>query len=228
MKELFIKLTGFGIKPDTAPDIAEQTRLVNGISFLGVPICLTYVLLFSLTGYYYHALAFSSGILIFTIPLFLNKYLSLNVGRVFVAIGASVFFGAMSVLSGKDLGFYLGFLVVSVPPILVFDTVRKGLVYTLTSVFFLILSILGNIFIEPICEIPFAMGIYLFNLFTVMATTITVVAIFKIELSESRHKLAEKNKDITDSINYAQRIQKSLLPTDKAIDKILEKLKDKN
>lgn len=228
MKKLFLKLTGIGITPSTPPDIAEQTRLVNGISFLGVPICLTYVILFSLTGYYYHALAFSSGIVIFTVPLLLNKWVGLNVGRIFVAIGASVFFGAMSVLSGKDLGFYLGFLVVSVPPILVFDTVKKGLIYTFMSVLFLILSILGNIFIEPICTIPFAMGIYLFNLFTVMATTITVVAIFKVELSESREKLAEKNKDITDSINYAQRIQKSLLPTEKSIERTLSRLKNNN
>src|SRR6267142_2476726 len=119
MKELFLKITNFGIKPDTSSAVAEQTRLVNGIGFLGVPICLTYVLIFSITDYYYHALAFSTGIIIFTVPLFLNKWFGLNTGRIFLAIGASVFFAAMSVLSGKDLGFYLGFLVVAIPPILV-------------------------------------------------------------------------------------------------------------
>ena len=43
---------------------------------------------------------------------------------------------------------------------------------------------------------------------------------------ESQHKiLEEKQKEIIDSITYARRIQKSLLPTEKYIDNSLKRLK---
>jgi serine phosphatase RsbU (regulator of sigma subunit) len=66
-------------------------------------------------------------------------------------------------------------------------------------------------YITPIAVIPFAMSIFLLNLFVVLITTLTVVVIFKIELTESREKLFEKNKEMTDSINYAKKIQHTLL-----------------
>jgi hypothetical protein len=64
MKEKLISLINIGIKPETSPDIAEQIRLTNGISFLGVPVCLPYVILFGLTGNYVLAITFLSGVFI--------------------------------------------------------------------------------------------------------------------------------------------------------------------
>jgi tetratricopeptide (TPR) repeat protein len=43
------------------------------------------------------------------------------------------------------------------------------------------------------------------------------------ELTEKNHEIAEKNKEILDSIRYAKRIQTSLLPTEKYIERILNK-----
>jgi serine phosphatase RsbU (regulator of sigma subunit) len=45
----------------------------------------------------------------------------------------------------------------------------------------------------------------------VLFTSITVVVLFKTELEESRLLLSEKNKEIIDSINYAKKIQFTLL-----------------
>jgi serine phosphatase RsbU (regulator of sigma subunit) len=58
------------------------------------------------------------------------------------------------------------------------------------------------------------MGVFLFNLLTVLLATIGIVLLFKIELNESLEKLFEKNKEITDSINYAKKIQYTLLAHD--------------
>lgn len=46
-----------------------------------------------------------------------------------------------------------------------------------------------------------------------------------IELAKANIIIEQKNKDITDSINYAKRIQLSLLPTDIYIDKTIKRLK---
>lgn len=47
-----------------------------------------------------------------------------------------------------------------------------------------------------------------------------------IELAKANEIIEQKNKDITDSINYAKRIQLSLLPTEIYIDKTLKRLKN--
>lgn len=227
MKQKFIALTAYGIKPETLPNIAEQIRLVNGISFMGVPICLIYVIIFGVTGFYPLAFVFTIGIIIFTLPIFLNKWFGVITGRSFVNIFAPLIFASASVLSGRETGFYLGFLVIVVPPILIFQSLNKSILFVGYTVFIMLLSIYGNINFEPICKITWAMGIYLFNLYTVMFTTLTVVFIFKTELSKSRAKLEEKNKEITDSIKYAKRTQRLLLPPDKYIEKNIERMKKK-
>lgn len=211
MKKLLFKISNFGITASTPVEVIEQYRLVNIISFLGVPICSTFVLLFSITGFYTHSLMFGFGLVIFIIPLFINKWFGLASGRIFISIMAPVFFGFISVMSGKDLGFYLGFIVIAVPPIIIFPSIKKAIFFVVVTILLLILSIAGNMFISPIAEIPFAMGIFLLNLFVCLITTIAVVYFFKIELDESRAIVVEKNKEMTDSINYAKKIQTSLL-----------------
>ena len=193
-------------------ELKEQVKLVNGISFLGVPISLLFVLLFGITGHFYIAFTFAGGLVVFSLPFLLIKTLGLNAARNFVCAMAPVVFGTASVISGKDTGFFLGFLVISVPPIIVYPKSKQALAYIVLCIFLLALSITGNVFIKPIDEVPFAMGIFLFNLFIVLSTSIGIVFLFKLELNEGRKKLAEKNKEITDSINYAKRIQSAYMP----------------
>jgi adenylate cyclase len=47
------------------------------------------------------------------------------------------------------------------------------------------------------------------------------------EIRKQKEEIEEKNKDITDSIHYARRIQQSLMPTEKYILKHLDRLKRK-
>lgn len=42
------------------------------------------------------------------------------------------------------------------------------------------------------------------------------------EIAEQSHIIAEKNKDITDSINYAKRIQEAILPTDEEMKEVFD------
>lgn len=43
----------------------------------------------------------------------------------------------------------------------------------------------------------------------------------QVEIKEQRHHLTEKNREITDSINYAKKIQTSILPPDEYVKKLL-------
>ncbi len=203
-------------------DIKEQIRLVNGISFLGVPISLTFVVLFAITGHLPLMLAFLFGVIIFSSTLLFTKIFGLNFSRNFVCVMAPVVFGAASVIGGKDTGFFLGFLVISVPPIIVYPKIKQGVVLVIFCIFLLALTIVGNVLIAPIDPVPFAMTIFLFNLLTVLVTGIGIVTLFKAELNESRKKLFEKNKEITDSINYAKKIQSAYMPNEDIFHRVYE------
>jgi hypothetical protein len=46
----------------------------------------------------------------------------------------------------------------------------------------------------------------------------------KQEVEQQKHLVEEKQKEIIDSILYARRIQRSLLPKEKYVDRVLKKL----
>lgn len=74
------------------------------------------------------------------------------------------------------------------------------------------------------------------NMYFLVTGLIIIIALIAIKLLRTNRKnnkilkaqneiIAEKNKDITDSIYYARRIQRSLLPPEKYIQKNLDRLK---
>jgi hypothetical protein len=52
--------------------------------------------------------------------------------------------------------------------------------------------------------------------------------LFQKEIIEQKEIVEEKQKEIIDSINYSKRLQQSLLPTEKYIEKTLNRLNKKN
>ena len=52
-----------------------------------------------------------------------------------------------------------------------------------------------------------------------------IITAQKQEVELQRDLIEEKQKEIIDSINYARRIQKSLLPTEKYIQKVFTRMK---
>ncbi len=226
MQKAFHKILSVGIKANYSEAKTEKTKLVNGISFIGVPICIFYFALFGLTGYHYHALVFFLGIIIFSLTLLFNKLLGLNFARIYISIFAPICFGYVNIVSGHEAGFYMGFIVTTIPSLLLFDTIKQSIFFIVISLLILALSIVGNVFIEPVAIIKFAMALHLINLFTVIMATLTVVFIFKKELNESKAKTDEKQKEILDSIRYAKRIQQALMPNEKYFERNLKRLKD--
>lgn len=87
---------------------------------------------------------------------------------------------------------------------------------------------------EPMIRLPKEMATqyYYFTLISVFAVMFYVIRYFKRDSDEYEKELegkndliTEKNKEITDSIKYAKRIQQTLMPSEKYIDKIIKQLK---
>ena len=54
-----------------------------------------------------------------------------------------------------------------------------------------------------------------------------IISAKHLEVQEQKHTIEEKQKEIVDSITYAKRIQRSLLPTEKYLERVLEGLQGK-
>ncbi|MBK7816946.1 MAG: SpoIIE family protein phosphatase [Sphingobacteriaceae bacterium] len=218
MQKQLLKLISVGVRSTYDKDTVEKTKLVNGISLMGVPISLFYAILFALSGYYFHASVFLIGIAAFSITLLCNKYFGFKFARVYISIAAPLCFGLVNLISGKDAGFYMGFIVTIMPAVLIFENAKQWAIVIVGSLMILGLSIVGYNYYPPIADAKFTMLVHMINLITVIMAALSVVLIFKRELNESREKIEEKQKEILDSIHYAKKIQNTLIAHKSFID----------
>lgn len=211
MQTLFLKLISIGVNSNDCKDTVEKIKLVNGISLVGVPVCFLYAAWFGLTGNYFHALTFTVGLFVFAATVAFNQFLGLNFARRYISVMAPLCFGFVNLISGKEAGFYMGFIVTTTPALLVFNNIKESFFFIGLSLVILALSIIGMWYIPPVNTISFCSSILLVNLFTVIVATLTVVFLFKKELNESKAKIEQKQEEILDSIHYAKRIQNTLI-----------------
>ncbi len=68
--------------------------------------------------------------------------------------------------------------------------------------------------------------LFLYSRYRVIASQKTIIEKQKKEVDSAYHSLDEKNKEVMDSIRYAQRIQNALLPTEKYVERVLGKNDD--
>ncbi len=214
IKALIERITNSGVRPNISFEEAEKIKLVNTISFLGVPICASYAVVFAVTEHYFHAVLFLFGLFIFILPPFLNTWKGLKVSVSVFTVSTPLFWAILTVTAGKETGFYLGFVIFCIGPMLFFRTLKESLFYVWVGIVLFIVSIIGVVLIPPVDVFPYAMWIFMVNLFTVLFTIVIVVYLFKQESDESRTKIQEKNREILDSINYAKRIQNAILPSE--------------
>jgi hypothetical protein len=67
----------------------------------------------------------------------------------------------------------------------------------------------------------------MFNRFRVTQRQKNIIESQKLLVEDQKHLVEEKQKEILDSISYASRIQKALLPADKYMEKSLDKLRNR-
>ncbi len=212
MKKQFLRIINVGVNSQNNEDTNEFIKLINGISLLGFPICFYYTVLFIILGYPYLVMLFTIGIPLFILPIIINKFNNVKRARFILCTFVPIYFLIITIALGRESGFYLSFLVITAPPILFFDSLKKAMPYIWFGILCFILSFLGIAYFNPEGNLPFSMMIYITNLFMVLSTQLLLVVFFKTEITSNRLILRVKNKEILDSIAYAKRIQEAILP----------------
>ncbi len=227
-------ISTIGLKADDSFDFIRKVQLINRLCFLSTATATVFIPLIYFIGNYFYA-----AVLCGFAPL-CGLYFFFSFKRLFFVALAwsqvvtliSVFWGSIET-PGCGVEFFL--IPLSLIPFTIVERTKICICFVGIAAGALVLShILQETYQPHSVVAPFYTKLtYIIGIVSTFVLTSIIIVQFKItnqkyeSIIEEQKLIVEiKNKDITDSIKYAKRIQTSLLPTEKYIERILSR-KDK-
>ena len=230
------KLSNLGVKPEMPIYQQKSIILYNQISRMLVVI----ILASSLTMYFGMDLIIAPTAFLLSLPviatsIIFNKYGKINTSMQIITVFFPIFFVFLSIYAklnneGTSLIFHItprfGIIITTILPIVIygFNNIKKVLIGGLPGVIaFASFDYLHTLFGIKAEDIPYYPHNYPFVVFGM--SLVLIFAIFIISflqkvnrtydkiVNNQKEEIKHKNKQITDSIKYASRIQKAVLPS---------------
>ncbi|MGZ3863017.1 MAG: PP2C family protein-serine/threonine phosphatase [Bacteroidia bacterium] len=222
MKEFYHKLVNTGIHPETPFALRHKLRVFNTANFFIFLISVFYSLIGIRNGFYFGVTATVYSAVSIAAGFWLVKKGRYVFAFHFTMIYGLIFISAFTYLFGGENNshYYLIFLPLACN--ILFDSARTTFAYVCV----IALVLMGNVFFmdnyKPYYTIPRELHYFGYpNIVFICVLVYLGVRLFKLEnvryaktIEEQRHILEEKNHEITDSINYAQKIQSALIPSE--------------
>jgi serine phosphatase RsbU (regulator of sigma subunit) len=217
MRELWFEVVQTGLVGSLAPAEAQKVRMLNGISFVSSLVFGSYIPVFFVLQIQGAILFATFGCVISLFPIYLNHLGKYMLARLFFCIVTSVYLAVGSISFGKVVGMEHSLFALSVTPLIFFKKKRDiwGVI-SLTVLLFAAAEV-SSYYLNPIFTHPVFEYSYIANVLITFVLLFVTVNAFRYE-HESYEKLIErKNENITDSLKYAQRIQKAILGNEEEI-----------
>jgi serine phosphatase RsbU (regulator of sigma subunit) len=217
MRELWLEVVRTGLVPDLEPAEAQKIRLLNGISFVGSLIFALYMPVFLVLQIQFSVFATLFGCLFCLFPIYLNHIGKYILARFFFCITVSLYLSMIGVLFGREVGMEHSLFAMGVTPLIFFKKRRAmlGLILFIITLFALIeISFyhFNPLFVHPIFDY-----FYIANVLITFLLLFVTVNGFRFEHENYEKVIEKKNENITDSLRYAQRIQKAILGNEEEI-----------
>ncbi|MCE3280627.1 MAG: protein serine/threonine phosphatase [Bacteroidetes bacterium] len=158
-----------------------------------------------------------------TLTLVFHYFRFFRFARYYVYLTGTIFVTCMGLVVGKGAGNYVSLIPVVLLIVILFKTtIEKVLCFLLTVSLYLIQNYLFGV-IQPQVQLTETNQAFFSVVFFLLAMILTFIAGFYLMrtngeyetiIIDHKEKMELKNKEITDSINYAKRIQAAILPTD--------------
>jgi class 3 adenylate cyclase len=121
MEKIWLEIINNGIRADTSPEEYRKIRLLNAIAFTGLCSMLGYSLLFIGFQLFFALIVDLIGVVVFSVPLYLQSNFKYNWARIILLIGMYIFFLSLCVMYGEQAGLEYSFIIGSIVPILFFE-----------------------------------------------------------------------------------------------------------
>jgi len=211
----------------------RRVRLLARLNFMAVLVLFFYVIAELFLNIYSFLAPIGIMILLVVIDLLLLKFQKIATAKHFAIITISLSIGFFTLTTGDNYSEAL-FIPLMAMPLIIFKNKKTSFFY----IFYILVLIVSVKFLQQYTqawvELSSKEQVFFKTVNTLSAAFVTylVTFYFKSENENFENKIikmhdtvAEKNKEITDSIRYAKRIQQTLLPNEKLIEKWLNKLK---
>ena len=224
MRQLIHKLARTGIHPDTPFHLANKVKVLNNANLLILVVSVFYTIIGTYYEYYL-AIVFT----FFSVMSTALSFIMLHRGAYrfvfhYIMCYGLLFLLSFSFLFGGLNNSHYYFLFMPVACNILFDDLKPTLLYLFASILLMLTSVAYIDYCEPYYPMDADMKPFGYpNVVFVSLLVYLGVRLFKQDnvrytatISEQRQSLEEKNREITDSINYAKKIQSALIPSAEA------------
>ncbi|MBK8927926.1 MAG: SpoIIE family protein phosphatase [Crocinitomicaceae bacterium] len=224
----------------------KVVRMLNRVSFILAIMMIVFA--FSVGFFFYHPSSIyipPAFFIAFILPLWFNHRGYILASKLFFIIIPAIMLTAVSILMGDDGGDKYFLFAISLLPLMMFKKRWVVLVFFEFNVAVFYFIAFYQMHHEPIIQLPSEQveQYHLFNMLAVFTVLFFIVYYFKgdndkyeDELQRQNEIISEKiretekqkliieqsHKEITDSINYAERIQRSLMASQNMLDENLK------
>lgn len=216
-------------------DEAEQRRirLLSQLNFISAVVLAIYLISQIIVGIYWFFPAIAVMVLFIIIDLWLLKVRLYAIAKHFAVLTVCCSISFFSLFTGDTYNEAL-FVPLITMPLLVFKNRKSSLFYFILIIGLIVAVKIGQKYTSSLLELSVEVTYFYRILNTVIAAAVTYFITFYFKSANERYEqnlidmhdtVIEKNKEITDSIRYAKRIQESLMPPEKYIEKSINKLK---
>ena len=244
ISSIWHKISENGIDIKLENSEKKRIRILNRIIFINAIIALIFIIVdfsnLSYEGALISTVTFSISILLF----FLIKNKLYKVAKWIIILFIILYISAICLLTGKDSGMIVYFIPGILFPTLIFENKKAILALSILIGVVLISVFSINQYYNPQFIIS-EEEVTFYNISSLLGCTALTLLIlwyfrktnneyeeiiinknkslvlYNDEIKNQKLKLEEKNKGITDSINYASKIQQAILPTDLKLSNLL-------
>ncbi len=231
MGNLWKKIAHIGVEPGTNDWNQRNLRMMNSMTFIMCCSMFMFAILsVTLTsggGLYMISGVFVSCLIYFVVA----KYARLFIAKIYFCILPVACVAMISIFAvgspGNDVYYFLDTCVI---PLVLFKQKKLYVPLILLSFVSFFGCLYAQKFVEPAVVITEeAMPVYFVtNIVMIFVFLLAMITLFKSEISGHQNNLnqqkqivEEKNREITESITYASRIQEAILPVQEKFDRLL-------
>jgi serine phosphatase RsbU (regulator of sigma subunit) len=242
---IWTKVSENGIDKLLADTEKKRIRILNRIIAINAVLAFIFIIIDLTNSSFEAAIISSITFAISPILFLLIKNKIYNVAKWLILLFIILFISATTILMGKDSGMIIYFIPGVLFPTILFQSKKAVIVLSSFIIGILIaVFIINNIYNPQIIITEKELTFYtISSLIGCTIITLLILWYFKStnseyeeiivknnkvlkhynrEINEQKLKLEVKNKDITDSINYASRIQQAILPSNQKIEQYIK------
>lgn len=230
MKESIInywhKLSRIGLREDESVMEFREVILINRLMIFIPLIMAVYIPIEIFINGLKMIYAVSSMVFLFMATLVFHHYRWFKFAKYYLYLISSLFIVFMGVSVGKGINNHVMFMPILLVGVIIFKTnVDRIVIFIITTFFYLLQQYLFNN-VSPIADISSEVRASFTIVFFIMGMLIVfVIGYYFMGINKEyesiivsqKEGLELKNKEITDSITYAKRIQTAILPSDEII-----------